>query len=117
MESVLKYIKKYSKIINYVIIFLFGLAIAYKNNFKSSKKNELVLIFQNKCYHIHHWITYGIIIMSLYVNQYVDKKFIFILTVFLLGLIAEDLFYRDILNIREPCSKTFTLTSNVYDKK
>jgi hypothetical protein len=117
MESVMKYIKKYGKIIKYIIIFLFALAIAYKNNFKSSKKNELLLIWQNKCYHIHHWITYGILICSLYINYYLPLEFIHIITVFLLGLIAEDLFYRDIFQIREPCSKSFTLSSKVYDKR
>ena len=103
--------------IKYIIVFLFGLAIAYHSNFKSSTKNELVLIWHNKCYHIHHWITYSIIIISIYLNLYLPREFIYLITIFLLGLIAEDLFYRDILKIREPCSKTFTLTSNVYDKK
>lgn len=103
--------------LKYVIVFLFGLAIAYRSNYKSSTKNELALIWHNKCYHIHHWITYGIIIISIYLNLYLSKKFIYLITTFLLGLMAEDLFYRDIFKIREPCSKTFTLTSNVYDKK
>jgi len=107
----------YMKYLQYSIIFLFGLAIAYKNNFKSSKKNELVLIWKDKCYHIHHWITYSIIIASLYTNLILDIKYIHIITFFLLGLVAEDLFYRDILDIREPCSKTFTLSSNVYNKR
>ena len=107
----------YMKSIQYIAVFLFGLAIAYKNNFKSPKKNELVLIWQNKCYHAHHWITYSLIIASLYSHFLMNIKYIHILTCFLLGLVAEDLFYRDILNIREPCSKTFTLSSNVYEKR
>ena len=107
----------YMKYIQYSLVFLFGLAIAYKNNFKSSKKNELVLIWKNKCYHIHHWITYSIIIASLYSHMLLDINYIHIITFFLLGLVAEDLFYRDILDIREQCSKTFTLTSNVYEKR
>ena len=107
----------YMKSLQYSIIFLFGLAIAYKNNFKSSKKNELVLIWKNKCYHIHHWITYSIIIASLYTNLILDINYIHIITFFLLGLVAEDLFYRDILDIREQCSKTFTLSSSVYNKR
>lgn len=105
------------KYISILLIFLFGLAISYMSNYSTSEKNELLLIWQNKCYHIHHWITYSIIIVCLYSYKHLNKNFIHILTIFLLGLMAEDLFYRDILQIREPCSKSFTLTSNVYDKR
>lgn len=102
--------------IEYIAIFLFGLAIAYRNNYDSKKKNELVLIWRNNCYHIHHWITYSIIIASMYSFLLLDIKYIHIVAIFLVGLIAEDLFYRDIFKIREPCSKSMTLT-NTNEKK
>jgi uncharacterized membrane protein len=106
-----------SNLIQYIIVFFFGLAIAYLNNYKEPTKNELLLIWKNKCYHIHHWITYSIFIAALYSHLFLNIKYVHVITIFLIGLVAEDLFYRDILKIREQCSKSFTLTSNVYDKK
>lgn len=103
--------------ISSLLIFFFGLAISFISNFEQPEKNELLLIWDNKCYHLHHWITYGIIIISIYLNKILGTKYIHILTIFLLGVMAEDLFYRDILKIREPCSKSFTLSSSVYDRR
>ena len=103
--------------IQYIIVFSFSLAIAYKLNYKSPKKNELLLIWQNKCFHIHHWITYLLAIACLYLFIFIDIKYIHIVAVFLLGLVSEDLFYRNILQIREPCSKSCTLSSSVNNRK
>ena len=103
--------------ISSLFIFFFGLAISFNSNYKKPEKNELLLIWKNKCYHLHHWITYGIIIISIYLHKILGAKYIHILTIFLLGVMSEDLFYRDILKIREPCWKSFTLSSTVYDRR
>lgn len=91
-----------------IIAFLFGIFLAFSLNFRSTKKNELVLIWRNECFHIHHWITYGSWILAMYMFKFFDIKFIHLFTYFLLGMISTDiLFYNDAFIIKEDCQKSF----------
>ena len=96
-----------------IIAVLFGIFLAFSLNFRSTKKNELVLIWRNECFHIHHWITYGCLILAMYMFKFFDIKFIHLLTCFLLGMISTDiLFYNDAFIIKEDCQKSFQLFNN-----
>ena len=91
-------------IINFFAVLL-GFFIAFILNYKSSKKQALMLIWNDKCFHIHHWISYGIILLAMLFHKFFPMEIDYIVIFFIVGLILEDFLYRDIFQVREKCSK------------
>ena len=96
---------KYKYYIINIIAILFGFILAYVLNYKSTKKQALMLIWNDKCFHMHHWITYGIILLAMLFIKYFPVEIDYIAIFFIVGLILEDFLYRDIFQVREKCSK------------
>jgi hypothetical protein len=105
-NRIVSYIK--SNYIN-IILLIIGFLIAFKVNYQRNpnSKQALMLIFNNKCYHIHHWVTYGLIILIILASKHLKNKYLFMIIYFLLGLISEDFLYRNILQFRQSCNKMF----------
>lgn len=107
---------KLNNTIKYIIILLFGFFLTWKFNFSTishkNKKNELVLIWNNNCYHIHHWIYCFAIIIFLYTFRSISIELANLIAFFLLGIASSDfLLYNDALVLPEMCSKAFTLNN------
>lgn len=100
-----KKFEKNKKLIFSIVAVIFGFILAYVLNFKSKKKQALMLIWDEKCFHIHHWITYSFIIVIILLTKYYSISIDYLVVFFLLGLVLEDFLYRDIFQIREKCSK------------
>ena len=96
---------KYKNYIINIIAILFGFILAYVLNYKSTKKQALMLIWNDKCFHIHHWISYSMLLLVILFAKYFPIKIDIYIIFFLIGLILEDFLYRDIFKIREKCSK------------
>jgi len=98
-----------------------GFLIAYYINFKKTKGKhrlqELVLLMKKNCYHIHHFITFGVIIISMLLGKYISLKLLIIIIAFLIGLSLEDLMYKDWNLIKNNChkSKLIKLMKNTKD--
>ncbi len=106
----------------YFIFFLLstfvGFTIMYIINFKKVKQShdlqELDLFINGDCYHIHHYITCFVIIISLLIGYKLNSKHIrwlLILIGFLLGIAVEDLLYKDWLKIKNNCSNNKIIKS------
>ena len=100
-----KLINKITANKNYILVTILGFILAYQVNYKSTTPQALYLIWDKNCYHIHHWITYSILIilLLLYKHYSIDIEYLFIF--FLIGLSLEDFLYRDVLKIRVNCNK------------
>ena len=96
---------KYKYYIINLFAAVFGFFLAYILNYKSTKTQALLLIWNDKCFHMHHWITYGILLLAMLFIKYFPVEIDYIAIFFIVGLILEDFLYRDIFQIREKCSK------------
>ena len=90
-----------------LITLITGFLFAYVINYlprNRTYRQELDLFIGKKCYHIHHWITLGII-LGVFLIGYYNKSIILFYSVvgIMLGLIFEDFLFRDFLKIRNNC--------------
>ena len=105
MEYLKTNFNKYKYYIINLFAVVFGFFLAYILNYKSTKKQALMLIWNDKCFHIHHWISYGIILLAMLFIKFFPMEIDYIAIFFIVGLILEDFLYRDIFQVREKCSK------------
>jgi hypothetical protein len=89
----------------YLLLFIISLTLSITINYnKAGKfKEELKLIWGDKCFHIHHWITYSIFIVLILLGTTKNKILIYSIITILFAIICEDFLYRNILKIREKC--------------
>jgi len=102
-----------SKELLYPAIFLIiGFTLAYFINYKPNMKNknerqELDLLIGNKCYHIHHWITFTLIIIILFIGKYIITQSLFFSIIgILFGFILEDFLFtgkKSLFKIKNSC--------------
>ena len=103
----------------FIIVSLFlGLILSYRFNY--SKKNdksvqEILLVVNKTCYHIHHYIWLSIVIVCILIGRYIrSDRIIFCIIAFALGSCLEDFFYTDWYLIKGNCHKNrlFNIKSN-----
>tara|TARA_B100000902_G_C26893954_1_gene708778 strand:- start:127 stop:435 length:309 start_codon:yes stop_codon:yes gene_type:complete len=88
---------------------LIGFSIAYlvhylphsleKKNKEKKYTKKLILTWNSKKYHIHHWITFSIIIILLLLGKYVSDSLFFVFIGLALGTIFEDFLFDNIFKI------------------
>jgi len=95
---------------NYILVILslfIGFYGTYRFNYiknpddVDSRLQELILFFDNQCFHIHHYMWLTIIVISLYIGRYIKKQTHFNMFVaFLVGCAAEGLLFKDWMLIK-----------------
>ena len=88
-----------------VIMFLISFAYNIKLNYmkKPSYIEELKLYWGNHCYHIHHWITFSMVIILILISIFAPRIVPYTIIALSLGAIAEDFLYHDIFILKESC--------------
>ena len=66
---------------------------------KKSYSKKLILTWNSKHYHIHHWITFSIIILLLLIGKYAPKTIMYVFIGLSLGSIFEDFLFDNIFKI------------------
>ena len=93
-----------------VITGIAGFAYSYFTNYKqvssSSDLQELVLLVQGHCYHIHHWILCVVLVIVMLLSKYIPHLVLFAIVGLLVGAASEDLLYDDTFNIKGNCHRT-----------
>ena len=84
-------------IISYLIHYLPHSLEKKTNDKKYTKK--LILTWNSKQYHIHHWITFSIIILLAILGKYAPRPFFYVLIGLSLGTIFEDFLFDNIFKI------------------
>lgn len=85
-----------------IILILLGFSISKILQGSGSKK-KLILQWNKYCYHIHHWITFSILILityNLFLPSYIKKILIYLF----IGVILENFTFKGIFKIKEKCS-------------
>jgi hypothetical protein len=96
---------KYHKLI-YVGLLLFGFLMTYLINYagNADRMQEIIAIFSNHCYHIHHWMICFFIIFALLIGHNIKSKFwLYAVIIFLIGVALEDMLFSDFLIIKDNC--------------
>ena len=110
MSSIVNFYKKYNTYIKICLSLLIGFLVAYIFNFKSNRKGfrlqELVLLMKSNCYHIHHFMWIGAMIISMIVARSLSKTSFYLLVAFLIGVSSEDLLFKDWNIIKNNCHKS-----------
>lgn len=110
MTSIANFYKKYNTYIKICSSLLIGFLVAYIFNFKSNRKGfrlqELVLLMKGNCYHIHHFMWIGAMIISMIVARSLSKTSFYLLVAFLIGVSSEDLLFKDWNIIKNNCHKS-----------
>jgi hypothetical protein len=91
----------------FIVIAVFVLSLAYNIKINYMKEptfiEELKLYWGKECYHIHHWITFSLIIGLILIVQYTPPIISYIIIAFSLGAIVEDFLFSDIFVVKEMC--------------
>lgn len=94
-------------IILLVISIIIGFKICYYLNYLpqqndplKQKKQHLILTWNSQEYHIHHWITFSIIIMLIIIGRYLSFYLLVILIGLSFGCILEGFLFDDWYKIR-----------------
>ena len=78
----------------------------YKKNNSAYKLQELILIMNGECYHIHHFMSLSIIILSILLGKYIKNNYIiFSIICLLIGSSLEDFLFKDWYLIKNYCHK------------
>ena len=93
-----------------LLVFILSIIIAYmlsyyihylphKNDVDKKYTKKLILTWNSKQYHIHHWITFSIVIIILLLGKYSNDYLIAIYIGLCLGTIFEDFLFDNIFKI------------------
>tara|TARA_B100001175_G_scaffold295925_1_gene284433 strand:+ start:288 stop:635 length:348 start_codon:yes stop_codon:yes gene_type:complete len=107
--KILPYYNIFTIIMYYIIAFsIIGFILSYYihylptiNDINNENPKQLILFWNNKIYHVHHWITFSIIIIILYVGSTVQKNILNAMVGLCLGTIFEDFLFDDIFKIEK----------------
>ena len=125
MVFIVNFYKKYNIYVNLMIALVIGFLVAYIFNIKSNRKGfrlqELVLLMKGNCYHIHHFMWIGAMIISMIIARSLSKTKFYIFVAFLIGVSSEDLLFKDWNVIKNNCHKSKLIkfmkhTTDVYSK-
>ncbi len=83
--------------ISYLVHYLPHSIEIHKKEKKYSKK--LILTWNSKQYHIHHWITFSIVILLLLLGRYAHISIFYVFIGLSLGTIFEDFLFDNIFKI------------------
>jgi hypothetical protein len=93
----------YKRYLSYVASFLFGFVFTYLFHAGNSGKKKLVLQWEDYCYHIHHWITFLIVMAVLHYVCDISSHTKLLMYYFLFGVVCEDLMFKNLLKIKSKC--------------
>tara|TARA_B000000609_G_scaffold156482_1_gene149139 strand:+ start:135 stop:452 length:318 start_codon:yes stop_codon:yes gene_type:complete len=71
------------------------------NDINNENKKKLILFWNKKIYHIHHWITFSIVIFLILLGSCVSNAMLYIFIGLSLGTILEDFLFDDIFKIEK----------------
>jgi hypothetical protein len=93
----------------YVLVTLIAFLGTIALNYKSATKEEAVLILDQQCYHIHHWlmaVMAGLLVAGHSMARLPLRLFLAVLV----GIALEGLLFKDWMRIKEDCTRAFTIS-------
>ena len=87
-------------IIILLLSIIVGIIITYFVNYKSKKVQKLILYWDKNKYHIHHWITYSVLIFFLLLGSFLPFSVLLVLIGLGIGCNIVSCFYKDWCKIK-----------------
>ena len=96
-----------SNIITLILSSIIGYRVCYLINYKPQmsdpyklKKQHLILTWNSQEYHIHHWITFSIIVLLLILGRYCSIHIFLMVIGLSLGCVLEGFLFDDWYKIK-----------------
>lgn len=89
--------------VEYLVSFILGFGVTYFFHYSNSGKKKLVLQWENSCYHIHHWITFLLLIVMIHYVCNISPHTKLLMYYFFFGVISEDLMFKNLFKIKSKC--------------
>ena len=99
-----------------VIVCAISYLLAYQANYKANKKQEVIFVYGESCYHMHHWITSIFIAIVILVGEYASREIKILIAAVLIGYALEGLTFKDAFKINEDCDKAFSIQPNYLSR-
>jgi hypothetical protein len=99
-----------------IIICVISYLLAYQVNYKANRKQEVVFVYGETCYHMHHWITSIIIAIVILIGENISREIKMLIAAVLAGYALEGLTFKDALKINEDCDKAFSIQPNYLSR-
>ena len=99
-----------------VIVCAISYLLAYQANYKANKKQEVIFVYGESCYHMHHWITSIFIAIVILLGEYASREIKILIAAVLIGYALEGLTFKDAFKINEDCDKAFSIQPNYLSR-
>ena len=100
----------------YIAVGMTAFLLAYLVNYKSYNNQKVVLVLNETCYHLHHWLTLTGLLAAGFFFSFVPKRIIYTLVAAMIGFIIEGLIFKDFWKIRSDCERPFTITASARSR-
>ncbi len=93
----------------YILIFAISFIITARVNYFNNKTKiqKMILRWNNMCFHIHHWITFSIILFAFISGRYLNLTSFYLIIAIIFGIIAESFLFKDVFNVKQTCKNIF----------
>ena len=99
-----------------MIVCAISYLMAYQANYKANKKQEVIFVYGETCYHMHHWITSIFIVIVILFGEYASREIKMLIAAMLFGYALEGLTFKDAFKINEDCDKAFSIQPNYLSR-
>tara|TARA_Y100000389_G_C17328260_1_gene446691 strand:- start:238 stop:579 length:342 start_codon:yes stop_codon:yes gene_type:complete len=110
---------RYKLVGTFIFTLLIGFLVMYYANYLPNKKNkdqkdkknktiqELLLVINKNCFHIHHYITAILLIIFLLLGKFSNNYMLIAIIGLLIGFSMEDFLFADVFKIKHNCSVNY----------
>lgn len=107
----------------FLLCSLISFSLAYKINYKLAPHTrkgplqELILIANDNCYHIHHFMWMTILVICILIGKYINELMLMVIIGLWLGASLENFLFKDWYIIKNNChkNKLIKLLQNTTD--
>jgi hypothetical protein len=93
----------------YVLVFAISFLITAKINYHNNKTKiqKMILRWNNMCFHVHHWITFSVLLFAFASGRYLNITMFNVMIAIFFGIIAESFLFKDVFDVKKTCATIF----------
>ena len=92
----------------YLITFAAAFALTVAINYRSPRKQEVVVVLGSSCYHIHHWMIVALVVAVGIAGASLRRDVLLMCAAAGAGIAMEGGLFSDWWRVKEDCERAFT---------
>ena len=92
----------------YLITFIIAFSLTVATNYRSPRKQEVVVILGDDCYHIHHWMIVVLAVAIGIAGASLQRDVLLMCVAAGAGIAMEGGLFSDWWRVKEDCERAFT---------